>query len=156
MLQRVTPPFALLLGLTLLAGCSTGREPIASAAPATAPASIDWSKAEEVDVTLKSFEFLPDHMDFRQGHPYRLHLENRADGGHNLDAADFFRSTILKPGPIADKIRAAGGVLELPPGNAADIYLVPTKAGAYPVECSHFLHAAFGMVGRIVVEQGAG
>jgi uncharacterized cupredoxin-like copper-binding protein len=149
--RQATLPFALFLGLMLLAGCTAGHEPITSATPSAAPASIDWSKAEEIDVTLKSFEFMPANIDLRHGKPYRLHLENQADTGHNLDAPDFFHSAVLEPGPIADKIKAAGGMVEVPPGGSADIYLVPTKAGTFDIKCSHFLHASFGMVGKIVV-----
>lgn len=147
---------ALSFGLIFLAGCTAGQGPIASVTPAATTAPVDWSKAEKVDMTLKSFAFVPDRLTFREGQPYELHLQNSSDSGHNLDAPDFFRSAVLKPGKVADRIRAAGGLLELKPGDAADIYFVPTKTGTYPIKCSHFLHASFGMVGQFKVEKGTG
>jgi hypothetical protein len=85
------------------------------------------------------------------GHPYRLHLENRGSGGHNFDAPDFFRSAALR-GDAAAELRDGEGAAELARDEAKDVYLVPTRAGTFPLECSHLLHAAiFGMIGEIEV-----
>lgn len=138
-----------LLGL-LLAGCECPRPPITSTARAAA--AVDWSQARQAVVVLDSFEFTPERLTFARGQPYRLHLENRADGGHNFDAPEFFRSVTLRPDATTAKIAAAGGVLELRAGQAADIYFVASRAGTYPLECSHAFHAALGMTGEIVVQ----
>jgi len=138
-----------LLG-SLLAGCAAPRQPIT---PATAGATaVDWAQARRVDVILDSFEFAPERLTFARGQPYRLHLENKADGGHNFDAPAFFRSVALRPDATSAKIAAAGGALELRANEAADVYFVASRAGAYPLECSHTFHAAFGMTGEIVVK----
>ena len=136
----------------LVAGCTATREPIVTVEPAFAPASVDWSRSTRINVVLESFDFTPDRMTFERGQPYRLHLENHANGGHNFDAPEFFRSVYLRPDATSAKIKAAGGVIELRRNGATDIYFVPTKSGNFPLECSHFLHGSFGMVGKIVVK----
>lgn len=139
--------------LCLLAGCGApARGPIASAELTAAPASLDWSKSERIDLVLDSFEFTPGQLTFAAGRPYRLHLENRANSGHNFDAPEFFRSLALKSDATTQEIGAAGGLLEILPNGEADIYFVPTKSGSFSFKCSHLLHASFGMVGSITVQ----
>jgi len=133
----------------LMTGCAGSRAPIAPSS--TAATSADWSKATRIDVVLESFAFAPDHLVFARGRSYRLHLKNRADGGHNFDAPAFFRTVELKPDATSAAVRKSGGVVELPAGGEADVYFVPDRAGRYPLICSHFLHESFGMEGDIVV-----
>ncbi len=139
------------LAFALLAGCAATREPMATAEPAEAAAPVDWSSATTINVALESFKFAPDRLTFERGRPYRLHLENQSDGGHNFDALEFFRSVILRPDATTEEIKAAGGVIELSRGGETDIYFVPSQSGSFTLECSRFLHASFGMIGEIVV-----
>jgi uncharacterized cupredoxin-like copper-binding protein len=147
---RSASPIFVVLGL--LAGCAPTREPIVPAEPAEAPVSLDWSKSERISLALDSFEFRPDRLTFARGQPYRLHLENHGNAAHNFDAPAFFRSLALKSDTTTAEITAAGGLVEIRPRGEADIYFVPTKSGDFSFECSHFLHASFGMVGHITVK----
>lgn len=144
-------PFGIVLLGLLLTGCAETRAPIMSTEPAATTASIDWSQAKKVDVILDSFEFSPDRLTFTLGQPYRLHLKNASDGEHNFDAPAFFRSVAMRPDATAKKVKSAGGVLELRPDEEAEIWFVASRPGIYALECSHFLHASFGMTGKIIV-----
>lgn len=147
---RNAVPIIVLLGL--LASCTTAREPIMSAETNKAPASLDWSNAQRINLVLDSFEFRPDHLTFDRGQPYRLHLENHSGSGHNLDAPEFFRTTALRSDATAERAIAAGGLVEVPPGGETDIYFVPAESGHFSFRCSHLLHETFGMVGDITVK----
>jgi uncharacterized cupredoxin-like copper-binding protein len=137
------------LALALVA-CTPGPEsPIA---PGMAPVEdVDWSRAEEIEVTLVDFSFKPSRIMLEHGRPYRLHLENRGSGGHNFDAPDFFRSALLRE-DAATELREGKGAVELARDEVKDVYLVPMRAGTFPLECTHLLHAMiFGMTGEIEV-----
>src|SRR3954453_13479923 len=144
-------PWMLALALLALVGCTPRPAPPADpGAGAPAAANVDWSRAEQVDVTLVDFSFRPSHIVLEREHPYRLHLENRGTGGHNFDAPDFFRTADLRESPVAAEVRK--GAVELARGETKDLYLVPTRAGTYPLESPHLLHAGdFGMTGEIEV-----
>lgn len=139
--------------LLVLAGCVDQREPIASPHDAAARvAAADWSRAERIDVVMGEFWFLPDRLNLVPGRPYLLHVENHGKVSHNIDVPDFFQTAGLRPGPLADQVRASGGVIEVPAKESRDIYLVPLRAGRFPFTCSHILHDQFGMTGKIVVQ----
>ena len=137
----------------LLAGCAAGtpETPAAPAAASGGPAVTDWDRAEPIDIVLTDFAFDPDRIVLRANHPYRLHLENRGSGGHNLAAPDFFRAATLRDDAAGREARASGAI-EVARGAAKDAYIEPLRPGTFPVECTHFLHALFGMTGQIVVE----
>jgi uncharacterized cupredoxin-like copper-binding protein len=140
------------LALLALPGCVSRSEPptVPGSGAAHAWADVDWSQAEQIDVTLTEFSFSPSRIVLEHGHPYRLHLEDHGSGGHNFDAPDFFRTAVLRDDAVAGEARQ--GAVELARGEVKDLYLVPGQAGTYPLECSHLLHAAiFGMTGEIEV-----
>ena len=112
---------------------------------ATAGAGPD---AELVTLRLSSFAFAPDRLRLRTGMPVRLHLVNDSDGSHNFSAPTLFllASTFPDAGP------PPGGRIELAPRGSAELVFVPRSLGTYTFECTHFLHAPFGMTGSIVVE----
>lgn len=128
----------LLLALALLALTSSAR-----AAPP------DLSSAQEVDVQLSNFAFTPATIELASGHPYRLHLVNKADGGHNFAAPEFFAAAQVAP---QDQARIKKGTVDLKQGETADIRLVAPAPGSYKLHCSHFMHSTFGMTGEIVVK----
>jgi uncharacterized cupredoxin-like copper-binding protein len=113
--------------------------------PATAKVGPD---AELVTLRLSSFAFAPDQLRLRSGVPVRLHLVNDSDGSHNFSAPTLFllASTFPDAGP------PPGGKVEVASKGSADILFVPRSPGTYKFECTHFLHALFGMTGSIVVE----
>jgi plastocyanin len=140
--------FATLVVLAL-AGCAGGHAPL----PATAASVPDsaWAQASTVEIKLDDFDFEPQTLTLEANRPYKLHFVNNGSGGHNFDAPAFFRTVQLRSGAATDTVRASGGIVELKRGESLDLFLVPSAAGTYPVECSHTLHASFGMVGSVVV-----
>jgi len=121
----------------------------AHAQPAAPPASTDWSNAQVVEVDLDSYSFTPKSLHLKAGTPYRLHFVNKASKGHNFDAPEFFAALVVSP---ADQAKVADGKIELDGGASADIQVVPSVPGTYPVKCSHFMHSTLGMSGEAVIE----
>ncbi len=107
----------------------------------------DWSNASVVTVTLSDFAFAPNHLRLPRAVPVRLVLINRGSGGHSFSAPAFFAAAVFKPGVASP----AEGTISVGKGAEAEIDLVPERAGNYPLECTHFLHALFGMTGTIEV-----
>jgi uncharacterized cupredoxin-like copper-binding protein len=114
-------------------------------APAAAPAQ---GGAQQIEVALSNFKFAPETIQLTPGKPYVLHLVNRANGGHNFEAKTFFAAANVAP---ADRAKVARGRIELDAGESVDIHLTAPGPGNFPVRCTHFLHAGFGMTGKIVV-----
>jgi uncharacterized cupredoxin-like copper-binding protein len=101
-----------------------------------------------VAVQLSNFKFAPSALHLRAAQPVTLHLQNASGSGHNFSAPQFFAAAKVDPrsAPLIHN-----GTVELKGHQSADIALVPA-AGTYPVKCSHPLHAAFGMKGKITVD----
>ncbi len=132
------------LSLLLLASCAS-THPIE---PSLAPASVAFSSAQRIEVTLANFEFRPQQIALVAGQPIVLVLSNTTDGGHNFAAADFFAAAQVR---AEDAATIASGAVEVPAHDSIAIGLVPT-AGAYRLACTHFGHSALGMTGSISVE----
>lgn len=123
----------------LMLAAALAAMPVASAVP-----------AERIDVILSSFAFEPSVITLHHGKRYLLHIRNDARGGHNFQAKAFFADAVLAR---EERARVAGGKLELDGGEAADLALTaPATPATYPLKCTHFLHSAFGMTGKIVVD----
>jgi plastocyanin len=112
---------------------------LAAAAPAAPP--------ERVEVALANFKFTPATIRFKHGQQYLLHLSST--GGHSFAAKAFFAAATI---PAADRARITNGKIDLAGGESVDIHLTAPAPGSYPVTCSHFLHASFGMTGKIIVD----
>lgn len=108
---------------------------------------------QSITVGLSSFSFTPATIMLRQGERYRMRFVNTSSGGHNFVARDFFASSTLSAEDVA-KIRK--GSIEVRSGDAVEITLTPNRAGTFKSHCSHFMHSAFGMTGRIVVQPSGG
>jgi plastocyanin len=121
----------------------------AYAQPSSGSPSVDWASAQTVEIDLDSFSIAPQSLHLKQGTPYRLHFVNKSSKGHNYDAPQFFAALAIAPD---DQAKVVKGKLELGEGESADVKAVPDKAGKYAVQCSHFLHASFGMTGEAVIE----
>ena len=106
------------------------------------------SQPQQIDVQLSNFKFAPPDIAMSAGQPYVLHLTNTADGGHDFAAKSFFTAADVAP---EDRAKIKDGKIELKGGESVDIHLTAPAAGSYEVHCSHFLHASFGMVGKITV-----
>jgi uncharacterized cupredoxin-like copper-binding protein len=103
---------------------------------------------QRIEIDLSNFKFAPATITLAHGQPYVLHLQNKAGGSHDFVAKSFFAAAAVAPG---DRAKIANGSVELEGGESADIHLTAPVAGSYEVHCSHFMHATFGMTGKIVV-----
>ncbi|WP_404334566.1 plastocyanin/azurin family copper-binding protein [Sphingomonas sp. MMS12-HWE2-04] len=107
---------------------------------------VSAAEPQRIDVALSNFAFTPDTIALVHGQPYVLHLSS--SGGHSFAAKAFFAAATM---PAADRARLKGGKVELAGGDSVDIAFVAPAAGTYPIKCTHFLHAGFGMTGTFVV-----
>jgi plastocyanin len=119
--------------------------PLLAAIPAAAPAQ---PAPRTVNVQLSSFDFTPSDIRLRAGEPIVLRLTNSGNGGHNFSAPQFFRAATIAPG---QSVAINGGAIEVRGHQTVSLRLTPTR-GNYRLRCTHTLHTAFGMKGRITVE----
>ena len=120
----------------------------ACAAPARVSAPAPQSAADGVvTVHLSNFAFDPAQLRLKKDVPVRLRLVNDSDGGHDFSAPGLFAASTLPPGVPAPP----NGAIDVGANQTVEIALVPHTAGTYPLECTHFLHSAFGMTGSIEV-----
>ena len=105
--------------------------------------------AQRTMIDLSSFKIQPATIVLRHGQPYVLHIVNKARGGHDFVAREFFAAATLSS---ADRALVSDGRVELAGGQAFDIHLVAPAAGTYQARCSHFMHSALGMKGTISVQ----
>jgi uncharacterized cupredoxin-like copper-binding protein len=124
----------------VLAGLSVAFLPSATAA----------QSPEEVHISLTSYAFTPATITLKSGTAYRLHLTNDSKKTHDFTAAEFFAASTVAPEDKA-KLEEESEV-EVDAGKSVDVTVTPNRAGTYPLTCSHFLHASFGMKGTIVVQ----
>jgi uncharacterized cupredoxin-like copper-binding protein len=101
---------------------------------------------QRIEVALSNFRFTPATIPLVHGQPYVLHLSSQ--GGHSFAARAFFAAATIAP---SDRARIANGKIELRGGETAEIRFVAPAPGTYPIKCTHFLHAGFGMTGKFVV-----
>jgi uncharacterized cupredoxin-like copper-binding protein len=123
----------------------------ANAQPAQndAATSVDWSKAESVEIVMTNYSFTPKALQLRRNTPYRLHFVNNGSRDHNFDAPELFRAMILAPD---DRAKVADGTIEVDEGKTMDVMVMPLKPGSYAFHCSHFLHVTFGMRGEATIQ----
>lgn len=120
--------------------CAANPSAFAQNAPQNVP--------ETLTVTLSSYAFAPDTIRLKTGVPVRLHLVNSADKGHSFAAPEFFAAASV----ASTQPKVENGEVEVDPGQSVDLLVIPARAGIYPLDCSHFLHAIMGMRGHIAVE----
>jgi plastocyanin len=102
---------------------------------------------ETITVRLSSFAFDPEQIRLKAGVPVRLRLVNESNGGHNFSAPTLFAASIF----LTNSSIPSNGAVEIGSHQTVEIALVPAEPGAYPLECTHFLHSAFGMHGTVEV-----
>lgn len=127
----------------VLAIVSCSRQP----PPTNIEAAGSASGGEVITVQMSNFAFTPDDIRLKVGIPVRLRLVNGSDGGHNFSAPSFFATIRFPPSSSLPQ----NGTVEVPPHQTEEIAMVPQKQGTFPLECTHFLHSAFGMHGTIEV-----
>ncbi len=117
------------------------------AAAARAQPAVDWSRAQTVDLLMVDDRFEPDHLTFRHGVPYRIHMVNHGKDLHEFTAPEFLADAIVRD----PRVLANGGKeVVVQPGAEVDVSLVPMKAGTFRLICAD--HDWDGMVGEITVE----
>src|SRR5690349_5659637 len=92
-----------------------------SAAPAGA---VEWDKAQTVTVGTSEYQFDPNHLTFRRGVAYRLHLENHGKETHEFTAPAFIKSLRIRNPKV---LNADHTEVVVQPGQAKDFYFVPQK-----------------------------
>ena len=115
--------------------------------------SVDWSKAETVNMTLADFEFQPMSLSFQSGSAYRLHIENKGKETHYFAAEDFFKAI------ATNSLEQSGGNIAHPllreialaPGESKDLTFVAVAKGSYDLHCSAPFHEGMGMKGSITI-----
>jgi len=155
------PIIAVLPLLAALAACGAPQDrfgaPESAAAVsqrAAAVSAADWSKAEDVTVTLDEFSFTPDALTFRAGRAYRLTLVNAGGGAHTFTAPEFFRAVAMRP-PGPGQGAHGEAPLEsvaLGEGESRTLEFVAAIPGTYELKCERPLHSTFGMHGTITIE----
>jgi uncharacterized cupredoxin-like copper-binding protein len=121
-----------------------------AAALVLAPFAAAAQTAEPITVSLSNYAFRPSAISLKAGQTYRIHFVNEAGKGHDFSAPEFFAASTIAP---EDRAKLEDGKeVEIEGGQAVDVTLTPNRAGTFPVTCTHFLHATFGMKGQIVVQ----
>ncbi|HEY3849026.1 MAG TPA: cupredoxin domain-containing protein [Acetobacteraceae bacterium] len=116
-------------------------------AATAAPPPVDWSKAQTMRVEMVDNRFVPDHLTFRHGVTYRLHLVNHGKDLHEFTAPEFFAEAMVRD---PEKLANGGKDVVVQPDETADIDLVPQRPGQYDLRCAD--HDWDGMVGSIEVQ----
>jgi plastocyanin len=118
--------------------------PFLVAAPAMALAQ---PAPRTVEVQLTSFDFTPSAIRLQAGQPVVLRLTNSSSGGHNFSAPQFFATSQVTAGQNL----IHNGTIEVRSHQTVTVQLTPAR-GDYRLRCTHTLHTAFGMRGRIHVQ----
>ncbi len=120
---------------------------LALALPALGQAADKWAHAEAMTVVMVDNRFQPDHLTFRAGQPYTLHLEN-----HGKEMHEFTAPAFLKAATVRDKRLLANGGTDIvvQPGASVSIALIAPAKGQYNLKCAD--HDWDGMVGSITVD----
>lgn len=132
-------PVRALVSLGALALASVG---------AAQPGADAWSEARPVRLQLSSFKFEPSSISLDHGVAYDLQLVNTSSGGHDFASREFFAQARVRPDDMA---KVKGGRIEVGGGESVDVHLIAPAPGTYKIRCTHFMHSAFGMTGRIIV-----
>ncbi len=102
-----------------------------------------------VDIVLANFSLTPADIRLQADVPVTLVLTNKGWEDHNFSAPEFFKVATMDK-IMRDRVGKKGKLVFFV-GQTRLVTLTP-KAGVYKVICSQFLHADFGMKGRIIVD----
>lgn len=129
-------------GVLLFLACSP-------AAAQSAGEPSDWAHAQLITIGMSNFAFEPSVLHLHANTSYRLHFVKTGGSAHDFDAPAFFQAVAIAP---ADRAKAPAGKVEVEAGEAVDVNVLPQTRGSYPVRCSHFLHAMFGMKAVAIID----
>ena len=113
----------------------------------------DWDAMQTITVEMDEFTFTPETLTLEVGKPYKLEIVNLGTEKHYFTAEEFYQSVAFrKAQDSSGEIKAPYfKAVEIFPGEQADIYLIPTKAGDYDSICTIAGHTEAGMHGHIAV-----
>jgi uncharacterized cupredoxin-like copper-binding protein len=100
-----------------------------------------------LNVTMIEYQFVPDHLTFKLGVHYRLHLENHGKETHEFTAPVFFATAKIDNPGVLNREHTE---VVMQPGDVKDVFLTPGKPGTYDLRCAD--HDWNGMTGGITVE----
>ena len=112
-----------------------------------APLAQSAPKPVRLNVVTVDYSFKPNHLTFRRGVRYQLHLQNKGKETHEFTAPVFFATAAIDNPDILDNRRSE---VTLEPGETRDLFLTPRKPGKYDLRCAD--HDWNGMVGGITVK----
>jgi hypothetical protein len=121
--------------------------PQTTTSPPARLASIDWSKAEIVTVTMTEYEFTPRRLIFRHGVPTRLRLVDKGTEIHDFTAPDFFKTIDLRDPRV---MGSSGTGIPVDPHQQKDVDFVARLPGHFGLLCAD--HDWAGMTADILVE----
>ncbi len=120
-----------------------------------------WSTAQEVTVSMvensaTDLAFNPETLNLNVGTAYKLKIENPAGNSskHYYTAPEFYQSVVTRKAEDSKaeiKVQYFKAV-ELLIGGSTELFIVPTVAGSYEVECTITGHVDAGMHGTIIVQ----
>ena len=112
-----------------------------------APAAVAPPTPVPVTVTLVDDAFRPDHLVFKHGIAYRLHLQNTGKEFHEFTAPQFLKAIRIATAGVVNR---EGTQIDLPPAATKDLDFVAPRPGRYRLWCAD--HDWAGMTGDIRVE----
>jgi len=112
-------------------------------------AQTDNATGNLINISLTNYAFTPGALNLKTGTTYHLHFINSGSKDHNFSAPEFFAASAVAP---EDEAKVKKGLVSLESGQSVDVTVTPSRAGTYPVECTHFMHKMMGMHGSITVE----
>lgn len=127
-----TPPPAPGAGATATAEAAAGGSPVAEA-----PAGGDTAAAQEVTITMHDIYFDPAEMTIPANTPVKVLIPNEGAAVHDFS------------------IDALGISVTVNPGETGEV-VINAPAGEYEYYCNIPGHKDAGMVGKLIVEEGAG
>jgi uncharacterized cupredoxin-like copper-binding protein len=110
-------------------------------------AAAPQSEPVVLNLVMIDYKFVPDHITFKHGVQYRLHLENHGKETHEVTAPTFFATAKIDNPAVLNHERSE---VVMQPGDIKDVFLTPGKPGTYDLRCAD--HDWNGMVGGITVE----
>lgn len=102
-----------------------------------------------ITVTMSNYAFAPEKIELLADSDYELQFVNTSNKGHDFAAPELFAAGTVAP---EDQAKVEDGKVEVEGGQTVELRFTPKKKGSYPVRCTHFLHASFGMTGTVTVE----
>jgi plastocyanin len=102
-----------------------------------------------VTISLSDYAFAPNALTLNVGAPTRLQFTNSASKGHSFSAPEFFAASQIA---ADDQAKVRNGTVEVAGGQTVEVTVTPGRAGAYPLNCTHFMHSTMGMHGTIIVQ----